>query len=201
MRAASAVVLAVIVGGSVLAQGELQPQGPPGPSMYSLREIYEQVETVRSDAVAITNILSGLEGVSDIDGIMWDMLDNTIVLTNVVAQVDWTSLSYLPEQIVFLRDALGDVDWHDVHEVRTIVERIDSSVHSVSNDLAELRWIMRTVVTNTDTMVDSLVRIEHRTEAISNMLHNMGFDLANMAAVIEENNAMLHTLTDPPAGK
>jgi hypothetical protein len=198
MRVAGTVLLAIAAHGSVLAQGELRPPGPPGPTMYSLREIYEQVDAVRTDAMVITNILSGLRGFSDLDGIMRDTLDNTIVLTNVVSRMDFEPLSHLPEQIACLTNALGGVDWQDVIEIRGAVERIDARTHAITNDIAELMWHMRVVVTNTDAMVDSLARIENCTSALTNLLTAMAADLEATRITVEENNAMLRELTDPP---
>jgi len=54
------------------------------------------------------------------------------------------------------------------------------------------------IASNTEVMVESLAVIESRTSTTTNVLAAMKLDLEAIRLTVEENNAMLHSLTNSP---
>ncbi len=174
------------------AQGELHPPGPPEPTMYSLQEIYKQVDAVWMETFVISNTLAYLDYTTGA------ILKNTIVLTNVVSGVDWVTISALPVHLEALTNALGGVDWQDIRDIGATVENIEQNVSALTNMFDSAESNIAAIASNTEVMVESLAVIESRTSTTTNVLAAMKLDLEAIRLTVEENNAMLHSLTNSP---
>ncbi len=182
-----AVIIVVLTAGHAFAQGELQPPGPPEPTMRPLAEISERIGGAALHTGAITN------GLSIVAFVFWDdfphpqIPSNTFFLADRFLSVNWPALQDACDDMPALIATLPD--WAEVRAMRDTLERI---VNALCRP--------RIATTTTDHAWANLAHgVPHLDARMSNVLQRvrgMTNGLGTVANTASANNAMLRRLAN-----
>ena len=211
---AFAVVLAVGLPIATRGQGALAPPGPPQPTMHSLEEVYQGVATASRNSVLLTNAMGQMDwqDILNIESALavctQDVSRMASALGNIA--VDWSVIGHCCQVIT---NALGPVNWSDVILIRgssaqtlAVAQKTDTNVCYLTNLLAAVDWpAISSATSNVALLVASftnvawdLQTINERLGDVTNRMAAADAKLDAIWSVVQENNVLLHSLTNSP---
>lgn len=127
---------------TVHAQGALTPPGPPGPTMYSLQDIHDDVSELSDGWSIITNAL----GTMDWNDILQTWMVCQVLTqqihsaTNVFAEEYWPVISNACFDLRVITNALADVDWNDILFLSLQMASLTNDVGAMATLFESINW-------------------------------------------------------------